>query len=668
MASDRPTDKDLQEKALYDIIQYLPLDSIDINNYDSIINIVNNTVKKGQEWDKIKGGLNEKERKKIESRQKAIKENLPAIKAILKDRPELGEARISNMSWKDNDDNKQKDNDDNKQKEHDPEGMQACTFERNDQVYISFRGTPRKSWLDNAKAFVEDLDPYAVASNLGIAWTEIKADTDMLIHAPVALMDCFFSELKINAQKNIKKNSIRVMEDIARDIGNKIAPDFGKADYSTAEKINGIFDGELKKYTSPMQEEALDYMESLKKSGVFEKYDNVYVTGHSKGGNEATLVTMVYSDVIDRCISGDGQGFSPEFVRYMKKTLGPEEFAKIQDKMYGFHANNDYVNVLGVSVIKVENRIYFVPEIKQESIIDLLWNHLPTAMIDVKTGKIAQVSEQGAFGKFIAKVSEKLMKINQKDREDASIAGMSFLQYLYVGEWVTSVNPNGWINFGETAMDMADVVESFGNGITILGNIIGETLTEKEGEDLVRYIVDEFGDKNVWIKDLGKAYDSLDYGDKTPELIKKFISDRVDEIQGWIKDSFDRYWKAYDKYSESDLYEKREIVEYNKCKAYGTSDLGTVAINYAKTKELVNILDEMNDLVEGRILPEMEYIADSLRRLSFWRVSVREWTDIKDSIEKNNNTRKIFKERVINYYNSCEIMEAKFVAGMYGGK
>ena len=30
MASDRPTDKDLQEKALYDIIQYLPLDKMDL--------------------------------------------------------------------------------------------------------------------------------------------------------------------------------------------------------------------------------------------------------------------------------------------------------------------------------------------------------------------------------------------------------------------------------------------------------------------------------------------------------------------------------------------------------------------------------------------------------------------------------------------------------------
>ncbi|MBO1870638.1 DUF2974 domain-containing protein [Lachnoanaerobaculum sp. Marseille-Q4761] len=592
MASERPTDEELQEKALYDIIQYLPLDSLDIYNNDSITNIVNNTVKKEQYWEKIKDSLKKEEKEKIEAAQKAIAENLPAIEAILKDRPELGEARISNMSWKDNDGDKQKD--------HDPEGMQACTFERNDQVYISFRGTPRKSWIDNAKAFVEDL--YTGVFNLGIALTEIKADT------------------------------------------------------------------ELKKYTSPMQEEALDYMETLKKSGVFERYDNVYVTGHSKGGNEATLVTMVYSDVIDRCISGDGQGFSPEFVRYMKKTLGQEKFAEIQDKMYGFHANNDYVNGLGVSVIKEENKIYFIPEIKLETIFDLLWNHLPTAMIDVKTGKIAQVSEQGAFGKFIAKVSEKLMKLNQKDREDAAITGMCPLQYLYAGERVTSVNPNGWINFGETAMDIADVIDSFENGITILGNIIGETLTEKEGEDLVRYIVDEFGDKNIWIKDLEKAYDSLDYGDKAPELIEKFISDRVDDLREWIKDNLNKYLKDYAEYSNIDIYGNGEMVGYEKYDAYGTSDLGTVAINYAKTKELVNILDEMNDLVEGRILPEMEDIADSLRRLSFWRVSVREWTDIKDSIEKNNKTRKIFKERVVNYYNSCEIMEAKFVAGMYGGK
>ena len=143
--------KTFKKKALYDIIQYLPLDKLGIKDKYNIIDIVNQTAMKEKEWDKIKDSLKKEEKEKIEAAQKAIAKNLQAIEAILKERPELGEARISNMSWKDNDGAGNND--------HYPEGMQACTFERDDQVYISFRGTPRKSWIDNTKAFVEDLDP-----------------------------------------------------------------------------------------------------------------------------------------------------------------------------------------------------------------------------------------------------------------------------------------------------------------------------------------------------------------------------------------------------------------------------------------------------------------------------------------------------------------------------
>lgn len=636
-----PTDKDLQEKALYDIVQYLPLDDLDINNYNNIYSIVKkakNEAEKIEKEEKIKGGLSKEDK----SRKKAIEENLPAIEAILKDRPELGKAKISNMSWKDNDGDGNQD--------HNPKGMQACTFERNDQVYISFRGTPAKSWIDNAKAFVEDLEKSEVFLNI------FKLTTGGTNLAPVAILD--------GVKETIGRDKVMPWDALRLGVEGKISSLLTKEENVSKEKINGIFDGELKKYTSPMQEEALDYMESLKKSGVFEKYDNVYVTGHSKGGNEATLVTMVYSDVIDRCISGDGQGFSPEFVEYMKRTLGPEEFAKIQDKMYGFHANNDYVNVLGVSVIKVENRIYFVPEIKQKKITDLFLNHLPTAMIDVKTGKIAQVSEQGAFGKFIAKVSEKLMKINQKDREDVAITVMCLLQYLYVGDWVTSVNPDESKRDLEVASDVIDVAASFTNGIVILVKLTLETLFEEEGKELVHYIADTFSGKSEIIKALVATYDGLYDALYFKDNIKKTIMYFVE----YIANDLYEFYRTQAEHNEQYIVRDKDLENLKKYEAYGTSDLGTVAINYSKTKELVNILDEMNDLVEGRILPEMEDIADSLRGLNFWRVSVREWTDIKDSIEKNNKTRKIFKERVINYYNSCEIMEAKFVAGMYGGK
>lgn len=607
-SNNRPTEDELQEKALYDILQYLPLDEVELKDGYSINKCIS---------------IIERDKNLSETGKKAIKENLPAIKAIIKDRPELGKAKISNMSWQDNDGDGNPD--------HNPEGMQACTFERDDQVYISFRGTPARSWIDNAKAFVKDMkksevifNAYKIMMKAIDPTQQIGENTRNIIRGYIG-MDYVFP-----------------WEKVMRGIEEKILDISEPKSNTTSEKGYGKFGAELRDYTSPMQEEALDYMESLKKSGVFEKYDNVYVTGHSKGGNEATLVTMVYSDVIDRCISGDGQGFSPEFVEYMKKTLGPEEFAKIQDKMYGFHANNDYVNVLGVSVIKVENRIYFVPEIKQESIIDLLWNHLPTAMIDVKTGKIAQVSEQGAFGKFIAKVNEKIMKLDPKDREDVAITGMAFMQYVYVFTFLTSSNPDKLQCVCESATDMIDVVASFGNGISMLKDILLETLLEKEGVELVGYLVDTF--------------------------ILKHIKEYFVYMLEYVKIDWDEFNRTLAKYNEQDIVTDKDLENLKKYEAYGTSDFGTVAINYAKTKELVNILDEMNDLVEGRILPEMEDIAESLRRLSFWRVSVREWTDIKDSIEKNNNTRKIFKERVINYYNSCEIMEAKFVAGMYGGK
>ena len=629
MESKRPTDKDLQEKALYDIVQYLPLDKLSIKNYNNIDNIV----EKAQIEYKLLG----------KSEQKAIEENLPAIKAIIKDRPELGKAKISNMSWQDNNDDGNND--------HNPKGMQACTFERDDQVYISFRGTPARSWIDNAKAFVEDPEKSEVFFNI------VKLMTGKTKLVPVAIWD--------RVKEIIGRDKVMPWDALRLGVEREISSLLTKEENVSKDKINGIFDSELKRYTSPMQEEALDYMETLKKSGVFEKYDKVYVTGHSKGGNEATLVTMVYSDVIDRCISGDGQGFSPEFVEYMKKTLGPERFAEIQDKMYGFHANNDYVNVLGVSVIKVENRIYFVPEIKQESIIDLLWNHLPTAMINVKTGKIAQVSEQGAFGKFVAKVSEKLMKINQKDREDVAITGMCLLQYVYVHEWVTSVNPDKIKRNLEVASDMIDVAASFTNGIVILGKLTVETLyQEEEGKELMHYIMETFGGKSEVTKIALAIYDARYFVEENKKDIQKTIM----YFMEYIKNDWDEFNRSLAKYNEQDIVRDEDLENLKKYESYGTSDLGTVAINYSKTKELVNILDEMNVLVEGRILPEMEDIAESLRRLSFWRVSVREWTDIKDSIEKNNKTRKIFKERVINYYNSCEIMEAKFVAGMYGGK
>ena len=627
-----PTEDELQEKALYDIVQYLPLSSV----YLKEGNTLNDVIKIIESSDELS-----------DNEQKAIEENLPVIKLILKDRPELGKVKISNMSWKDNDgDGKQ---------DYDPEGMQACTFERDNQVYISFRGTPKRSWIDNAKGLVRDLNLSEVVA------TAFKLVTD--VH--------YFSTPIMNNSLNslLRNNTGEIVEVLGKlgEIASKnLMPqnDTSTTDNESDVKLNNIFDHELYKYTSPIQEEALNYVESLKhplngRKSIFDKYENVYVTGHSKGGNEATLVTMVYSDVIDRCISSDGQGFSPEFIEYMKKTLGEERFKSIQDtQMFGLHGNNDYVNPLGESAIIEENKIYFDTGIKLEKIFDIFGNHYPITMIDEKTGEIAKITEQGPIGKFIALISKKLMALNETDRQDAALVAMLPLQYLYAKGIQMFDKPT------DLVWDSIDIFTSLNNGVSVLSNIISESLMEEEGKEFVDYVVGELGDKSVLIRELGKLYYAIKSVD---EGITK-LNNWIDGILEYVKIDWDEFNRTLAKYNEQDIVRDEDLENLKKYESYGTSDLGTVAINYAKTKELVNILDEMNDLVEGRILPEMEDIADSLRGLNFWRVSVREWTDIKDSIEKNNKTRKIFKERVINYYNSCEIMEAKFVAGMYGGK
>ena len=109
------------------------------------------------------------------------------------------------------------------------------------------------------------------------------------------------------------------------------------------------------------QKETLDYIESL-------PYENITVVGHSKGGNKAQYVTIT-SDKVTRCVSMDGQGFSPEFIeKYRAEIIANGERIK------NYSLSTDYVHIL----------LYPVPGAKQiycqgdESLAGVR-NHSPAA-------------------------------------------------------------------------------------------------------------------------------------------------------------------------------------------------------------------------------------------------------------------------------------------------
>ncbi len=87
---------------------------------------------------------------------------------------------------------------------------------------------------------------------------------------------------------------------------------------------------------SPQQDRAIEYMEGLDLEG----YDQVTVTGHSKGGNKAKTVTL-FNDEVDRCVSFDGQGFSDEFVE-----AHADKIAENQSKVENHSVDSDFVNLL----------------------------------------------------------------------------------------------------------------------------------------------------------------------------------------------------------------------------------------------------------------------------------------------------------------------------------
>ena len=70
-------------------------------------------------------------------------------------------------------------------------------------------------------------------------------------------------------------------------------------------------------------------------------YENISVTGHSKGGNLSQYVTVMNGDKIASCVSFDGQGMNADFIGQNSENL-----SKYGGKIKSICAYNDFVNIL----------------------------------------------------------------------------------------------------------------------------------------------------------------------------------------------------------------------------------------------------------------------------------------------------------------------------------
>ena len=99
---------------------------------------------------------------------------------------------------------------------------------------------------------------------------------------------------------------------------------------------------------SDMQEWAADYFDYAV-SKHHTPGNELYVTGHSQGGNNAmyAMLTSDYADQITGCVSVDGPGFSKEVIDQIIQERGSDFYEAQRARCYGINGENDYVHCLG---------------------------------------------------------------------------------------------------------------------------------------------------------------------------------------------------------------------------------------------------------------------------------------------------------------------------------
>ena len=224
----------------------------------------------------------------------------------------------------------------------------------------------------------------------------------------------------------------------------------------------------------------------------FESVENIYITGHSTGGNRAQYVTLCsqFRDRITQCFNFDGQGFSGEFISWYIETYGVRtyieqngvpihykewynksagatykeqysnnytppfnerifyhwlekessriglyglhdeirecgkaEFTRAAQKMYGINGENDFVNVLGLTIIPSANLFYFVTPY----LTNFEGYHFWDAYLDEK-GHFTNPAERGPVANLFAGISKNVMRLDPEQRVKITLFLMTLFQ------------------------------------------------------------------------------------------------------------------------------------------------------------------------------------------------------------------------------------------------
>ncbi len=228
---------------------------------------------------------------------------------------------------------------------------------------------------------------------------------------------------------------------------------------------------------------------------------NLYVTGHSQGGNNAQYVTMFseYSEYIDRCYSMNGPGFSEEVVEDAKALWGEAYYKRQIEKMYAYNGQNDYVNQQGEVQVIPMDRTTFIGTPNSKGVVD---NHSMSVMLSEKglNGKVDEGNVSISLRVIVAAIN--LLP------QEARYKGAQAMMALIEDPLSFMFNAAFSVTSGEFAIIVAPILfEMFTNALGLVKSVIDE---------LVNAIMEPIYNIYTWINNTFNA--GLKYSKSNPYI------------------------------------------------------------------------------------------------------------------------------------------------------
>lgn len=189
------------------------------------------------------------------------------------------------------------------------------------------------------------------------------------------------------------------------------------------------------------QQRALSYFETTVDRMNITEGQRLILTGHSKGGNKAqyALMSSEYGELVDACYNIDGQGFSENAIHAWIDKYGESEYEKRRNKIIGVYGENDYVNVLGHSIVP-QDQVYYIQTPVEKSnfagyhdikymFAQQVTNPVTGEAETIFTGKRnAYALHRGDLGNYAAQLSEDVMKLPEYRRDGCAAVIMQLME------------------------------------------------------------------------------------------------------------------------------------------------------------------------------------------------------------------------------------------------